>query len=910
MNRLAVGGFLACLWLLAGATSAIAEAGAVKHAAPKTIRTIEGVTEYRLSNGLQVLLDADPSSSTVTVNVTYKVGSRHESYGETGMAHLLEHLNFKGTPGCPDILGNINRRGAIANATTSYDRTNYFETFEATASNLSWFLTMEADRMVHSFIARKDLDSEMTVVRNEFEMGENNPAYVLGQRVMEAAFSWHNYGHPTIGARSDIENVSIERLKAFYRTYYQPDNATLIVTGNFEPTAVLRIIQKTFGAVPRPSRVLPQLYTAEPPQDGEREIVLRRTGAELILTEAFHIPAEAHADTVPLGVLVDLLNQKPDGLLYKYLVVPKLAVTTIAHVQALHDPGVLRITVTLPEGADMGVVRHELDLVLAEARNSMFSPQAIERVVNHESNDYERMLDSPQQTASALSDNAAVGDWRFLFWDRERLHQVSAADIQRVASVYLIDSNRTTGLFLPEEHSVRAVIPNAPDSEKVLAHFTGGPPIPPGEQFLPTSSAIEARVRRGNAGMIKTAYLAKKTRGGRVSASLRLEFGDVRSLQGTAEVGPLTAALLLRGSTLRDSQQIQDQLTRLKATLEIVGTATGLVLALETTQENLGQALILMAELLRHPSFPSGDLEELKRSALEEIDLARDDPEDLAELTVKRNLSPYERGDFRYVATAAERAAAIKLVTVEDTRQFYQRFFGANAAQFALVGNFDADQVTQQLTTLFGGWRSTVPFQRAGNIYRRTIGASDQVVTPDKASAALVVGGTLALRDDDPSFAPFSIANTILGGGVLNSRLATRIREKDGLSYNVSSSIAADPWDASGIFMIHAICAPQNLKQLEQDVQEELAKALSSGFTTLEIADAKQSITKTLLVHRASDAALAADLTQHLYLDRDYRWDVQFEEAINSASPSSINASVGRFIDPAHLVWVKAGDLH
>jgi zinc protease len=898
----------ACLWLLAGDTSALAEAVAV-HASPQAIRTIEGVAEYRLSNGLQVLLDADPSSSTVTVNVTYKVGSRHESYGESGMAHLLEHLNFKGTPRYPDIWGSINRHGASANASTSYDRTNYFETFEATAGNLSWFLAMEADRMVHSFIARKDLDSEMTVVRNEFEMGENNPAYVLGQRVMEAAFSWHNYGHPTIGARSDIENVSIERLQAFYRTYYQPDNATLIVTGNFEPATALRIIQKTFGAVPRPRRVLPPIYTAEPPQDGEREVVLRRTGAESILTEAFHIPAEAHADSVPLGVLVDLLNQQPNGLLYKYLVVPKLAITTIAHVETMHDPGVLMITVTLPEGAEMGV-RHELDLALAEARNSMFSPQAIERVVNQETNDYERMLDSPQQTASALSANAAVGDWRFLFWDREHLHHVSAADVQRVASVYLIDSNRTTGLFLPEEHSVRAVIPNAPDSERLLAHFTGGPPIPPGEQFLPTPSAIEARVRRGNAGMIKTAYLAKKTRGGRVSASLRLEFGDVRSLQGAAEVGPLTAALLLRGSTLRDSQQIQDQLTRLKATLEVVGSAAGLVLALETTQENLSQALILMAELLRNPSFPAGDLEELKRSALEEIDLARDDPQDLAALTVKRDLSPYERGDFRYVATAAERDAAIKLVTVEDTRQFYQRFFGANAAQFALVGNFDADQVTRQLTTLLGDWQSAVPFQRAGNIYRLTTGVSDQVATPDKASAALVVGGTLALRDDDPSFASISIANTILGGGVLNGRLATRIREKDGLSYSVSSSIAADPWDASGIFMIHAICAPQNLKRLEQDVQEELDKALSRGFTMREIADAKQSITKTLLVHRASDAALAADLTQHLYLDRDYRWDVRFEEAINSASPGSINASVGRFVDPAHLVWVKAGDLH
>ena len=220
------------------------------------VASVEGVTEYRLANGLQVLLYPDPSKPTVTVNVTYKVGSRHENYGETGMAHLLEHLIFKGSKKYPSPEKEFSRRGFHNNGTTSFDRTNYFSTFQATDDNLRWALAWKADAMTNSFIAKKDLDSEMTVVRNEYEMGENDPFRVTYQRVVASAFHWHNYGNFPIGNRSDIENVRIENLQAFYRMYYQPDNAVLTVAGRFDVDKTLPLITQTFGRIPRPQRTL------------------------------------------------------------------------------------------------------------------------------------------------------------------------------------------------------------------------------------------------------------------------------------------------------------------------------------------------------------------------------------------------------------------------------------------------------------------------------------------------------------------------------------------------------------------------------------------------------------------------------------------------------------------------------
>ena len=212
--------------------------GAVK------VASVEGITEYRLANGLRVLLFPDPTKPTVTVNVTYLVGSRHENYGETGMAHLLEHLLFKGSPNHPQHQPGADRARRAFQRSTWYDRTNYFETLQATDENLKWALEMEADRMVNSFVAKKDLDTEMTVVRNEFEMGENDPASILQERVLSTAFLWHNYGKSTIGAKADLENVPIDRLQAFYRTYYQPDNAVLLVAGRFDEAKTLALIQQ------------------------------------------------------------------------------------------------------------------------------------------------------------------------------------------------------------------------------------------------------------------------------------------------------------------------------------------------------------------------------------------------------------------------------------------------------------------------------------------------------------------------------------------------------------------------------------------------------------------------------------------------------------------------------------------
>ena len=311
--------FCLCFGLVSGAVAATnppAPAGP----GMSYVTSVEGISEYQLDNGLRLLLFPDPSKETATVNVTYLVGSRHEGYGETGMAHLLEHLMFKGAKGHKNIPDELTAHGCRPNGSTWFDRTNYFETFSATDENLTWALEMEADRMVNSFISEDDLASEMTVVRNEFESGENNPRGVLEERVLSTAYLWHNYGNSTIGCRADLENVPISRLQAFYRTWYQPDNAVLVVAGKFDPAQTLDLVGRTFGRIPRPTRSIMRTYTTEPAQDGERAVTLRRVGETQQVVVAYHIPAGSHPDFAPLEMLGFILGDEPSGRLYRGLV--------------------------------------------------------------------------------------------------------------------------------------------------------------------------------------------------------------------------------------------------------------------------------------------------------------------------------------------------------------------------------------------------------------------------------------------------------------------------------------------------------------------------------------------------------------------------------------------------------------
>ena len=499
-----------------------------RRASPRSARS--RASTNKLANGLQILLVPDDSKPSTTVNLTYRVGSRHENTGETGMAHLLEHMLFKGSPKHPQVWAEFTKRGLAANGSTSYDRTNYTANFSANDDNLKWYLGWLADSMVNSHIAREDLDSEMTVVRNEMESGENRPSRILMQRTMAAMHDWHPYGRAVIGARSDVENVDIPRLRAFYKLYYQPDNATLIVSGRFDPAQVLQWVAESFGAIPKPERTLPAMYTLNPVQDGERQGTLRRSGGAPLLMAAYHVPAGSHPDFAAVEMLALILGDTPAGRLHKQLTEKQPASSTCAFSCALSDPAVMFTGAELAPGQDMDKARQALLQVTESVAASPITDEELQRARTQWLNGWEQNFTDPESVGLSLSEAIALGDWRLFFLSRDRVRQVTRADVQRVAEAYLRPSNRTLGSYIPTDAPQRAPAPAKVDVAQVLQDFKPQAAAARVEAFDATPANIDARTQRFEVGGLKAAVLSKPTRGGAAQAVLALRFGDEKTL--------------------------------------------------------------------------------------------------------------------------------------------------------------------------------------------------------------------------------------------------------------------------------------------------------------------------------------------------------------------------------------------
>jgi len=870
--------------------------------------SVEGITEYRLANGLRVLLFPDPTKQTITVNVTYLVGSRHENYGETGMAHLLEHLLFKGSARHKDIPKELSDHGTRPNGTTWLDRTNYYETFQATDANLEWALDLESDRMVNSFVAKKDLDSEMTVVRNEFEAGENDPHGVLFERVMSTAYLWHNYGKSTIGARSDIEKVNIERLQAFYRNYYQPDNAVLLVAGKIDEPKTLALVHKYFSPIPRPTRVIQPTYTDEPAQDGERFVTLRRVGDVQALLAAYHVPPGAHDDFPAAFLAGQALTTVPAGRLYKALVETKKAATVGGFTFALKEPGLMVFDAEVRKESSIDEARNAMLATLDGLQASPFTSEEVERVRTQSLKNIELTVNSSERFGLTLSEWIAQGDWRLFFLQRDRLRKVTTEQVQAAAMKYLKANNRTVGVYIPTAQPERVDIPAAPDVSALVKDYKGDVQISQGEAFDPSPSNIDARTRRGEVAGIKIAYLSKETRGDTVNATLRLHLGDEKSLMNKSVTARLTASMLMRGTTKRTRQQITDDLDKLKARVGVGGGPNSVTVTIESTRQNLPAVLEIVGEVLRSPSFPQNELDQLKQQQLAGIESMKSEPQGIVPRAFMRHLSPYPKGDVRYTPTFDEEIADIQAVTVDEMRKFHTGFYGVAKAEMVIIGDFDPEQAQTLTNKLFGGWKSAQAYVRVRSPYRKIAPVNESFQTPDKANAFFMAGQTIQIRDDHPDYAAMVLANYIIGGSGLNSRLFGRIRGKEGLSYGVGSQFQVQPEEDNAVFLAYAISAPENTLKVEASLKDELAKILKEGFTAEEVTAAKKSWEQQQNVSRAQDRELATRLAGWTYYGRTMAWDADLERKVQSLTPAQLVEALRRHLDLNAITIMKGGD--
>lgn len=886
------------------------------------VRTVGGISEYTLDgNGLTVLLMPEHSSPTLTFMVTYRVGSKNEVTGTTGATHLLEHLMFKGTEKFLRSKGTgvdqlLEKTGAIYNATTWLDRTNYYQTLGN--EHLPMVVEMEADRMRNLLLLDSDRAPEMTVVRNEFERGENSPFQSLIKEIFQAGFVAHPYHHSTIGWRSDIEKVSIEKLREFYDTFYWPNNATVSVIGDFQTPAALGLIKKFYGAIPKSPKPIPQLYTEEPDQTGARRVTVKRGGQLGVVAVGHKMPAATHADYAPYAVLSAILTDGKNSRLYKAITDKNLSTGVQAFAGFNHDTSMHIVFAPLAPGAKHEDVEKIVVDEIERLKKDGVTQAEVSAAVAKSLADAAFQRDGSFAIAGNLNECIAAGDWSIFYTLEDAAKKVTVADVQRVANQYLNIDQSTTGWFVPTVSGGSAA--KKPAAKPALAD---GPYYyrTPGVDFGPADTALARgdadtgapavvgakiapnAVRTKIAGMDVIAYPTGVKDVVTIKASLPA--GDAFAGEGNAAVPTLTGMLLDQGTTKQDKFAIAEKLESVGATISFSVDTQVATISAKCLKKDVALVIGLIAEQLRTPALSAEEFEKAKKQYAGSLKRSLENTDFRASDAFTRAVYPL--GHPNRQPAPDEVIAAIESAKLEEVVAFHKKYYGPANLTFVVVGDLDIPQIQKELGTAFAGWTGGAALIRPAKATMTDAAKDQNVFMADKTSISVVLGQASGLKYNDPDYQALRVGTAILGSG-FTGRLMANVRDKEGLTYGIGSSLAHDTF-SDGDWKITATFAPALLDKGLASAKRQLTSWYEAGATADEVERRKSNLVGSFKVGLATTDGLAGAMLNAVHRGYDLNWLDEYPGKINALTTEQVNGAIKKYLKPENMYLIKAGTI-
>jgi zinc protease len=879
------------------------------------VETFRGITQYRLkSNGMTILLAPNHASPVFTFMVVYHVGSRNEAPGNTGSAHLLEHMIFnkstenfgraKGHKTFQEVLYEAGADFSSTNMTTWYDRMNGYSTLPADKLELA--MKIEADRLGRALILDSERQSEMSVVRNEYEIGENNPVQAIFKAVVASAIQAHPYHWSTIGYRSDIEGVTTEQLREHYKNFFWPNNAEAILVGDFETETALRIFDREFGGFKRSPHEIPEVITVEPPQEGERRTIVRRPGTVGMVMLGYTRPGALHPDFIPLEVLSNILGQGVNSRLYRALVDKQIASDVSSFNFTLRDPYPLLVMATALPGKTHEEVEKAIKDTLYEVAANGVTDEEVRRAQQQIEVSVIRSRDGTYNYASNLGESVASTNWKWFLTFVDEINAVTAADVKRVAAKYLVPEHATVGWFVPGDKVKQvAEIPAGKPSPPAQAGGEGG--RRPDEGAAPSRKPFAERTTRKVLGNGIVVDVIENHTVPTVAIRGLVFAGDSASPAGKPAVADLTARMLERGTKSRTKEEIGALLDGVGATRSYTTNLFEANLALNGLSKDLPLLVEILADELKNPAFSDEELAKAK-SELKTTVLRNDDSTSFRATSRLTQLAFPSAHPYRYVGREAM-LANIEATTAEELRAFHKtRYVGAGTI-IAVVGAVDAKKTIALIEKALGGIQKgeRVRFDLA-RAEPAAKGVREAITMPGKANMNLIFGTASGLRRTDADYEAALIANAALGQTALSSRIGRRVRDTEGLSYSLASRFQmADALD--GIWLVNVNVAPQNLEKAMRSTMEEIQKFAREGVTVEEIAIQKDFFAGNFQVGLGTNAGVANALVTAEKFGFGPRYLDEFPRRIRAVTREQVNEAVRKRFYPDRLHTIVAGDL-
>lgn len=869
-----------------------------------------GVSETRLGNGLTVLVQPLRHAAVVSCWLWYRVGSRNESPGFTGISHWVEHMLFKGTPRFPPgaIFRQVNRWGGTLNGFTWLDYTAYFETLPTPGWLLA--LDIEADRMVAASFDPAEVERERSVILAERAGSENQPGTYLREEVLAAAFRAHPYGHPVIGYREDLERITREDLYRHYRTYYQPSNAVLVIAGDVDPDAVLVEVERRFGGI-ESGTAPPMVRAREPEQWGERRVTVRRPAPTAQLLMAWHVPAATHPDVPALLVLDTILSGgKPvafggggmgrSARLYRALVASGLCTAAVSSMALTIDPFVFTISATLTPLAEPHRIEELVEQVLRQLREEPVEDDELARAKRQLAVQFAVANESAQSRAALVGSLAMVCPERSPEHLQAAIESVTSDDLLRVANAYLRPDRRTVGWLEPSAVDGEAGL--RVDSALEVAPrycFDSAYDAPTAPVVLPRLALAPRAERLPNgASLIGHAIGASRL----AVVSVRLPAGAARdgSDPGLASV---TGQLLTRGTRQRDEAALNEELDRLGATVTVNVGRDAVDVTLTCLVEVLPAALPLLVEVLTEPAFSPEQLDVVRQQALTALRQAQQSTRAQADALLRGLLYPRAHPYHHRVLGTEE---SIEALTVDRVRAFHETFYRPDGAIVALAGGVEVSRVAELLARFLARWEGAVPPLEIPPVHPPAQGLQRIETLPGKQQADLALG-IVTLPRHHPDFEALRLGNVILGRLGLMGRIGGRVRERSGLAYYAASTL--ETGFGTGYWSAYAGVAPVHVARVIAEIVEELERFRREGPTAQELADAKTALTGTIVLGLATASGVAGALADLAFYALGLDYLARLPETLAAIDEAAVREAVLRYLDPArmHVVIVGPG---
>lgn len=864
------------------------------------------IQETRLANGLQILTWEQHQRPLVSAMLWYRVGSRNEETGRTGISHFLEHLLFKGSrrypKGAIDLL--TLRNGGNNNAFTWIDATAYF--FNFASDRWEEALEVEADRMRNCLFVPEEVEAEREVILSEWRSGKDTPEENLFDLVNGTAIQAHPYHNPIIGWFQDIEHVTRQEIIDYYNRYYHPNNATLILVGDFETPAVLKKIKKLFGSIPATPE-LPQLRVQEPPQEGERRVVLHKADIQLPrLQVAFRSPAFDSPDFYALSVLDHMLTYGFSSLLHQQLVEHHQVATDVgSYYYPTRDPYLLTIGIDVPAGIATDLVEQRLYKEIERIQRGQVAPEHLSRAQHQILADHYFQQETYENQANFLGMVASIGDWRQAQNYVAALQAVTLDDVVRVAKQYLQPSQRTVGWLLPpttkkrsrsatagHHHGLQPAYYRQPAAASPTLNSKSYPKlqVPPVQRYQ-LSNGLRLLIQENH--QLPTVTIKA--------------FVGVGSLHESAEqagLAYLTAESLMKGTQSWNSKALVTAIESLGGKLGTSMNSVGTTIYLKTLAADVEQALPLLSDMLRRATFPKAEVEKEKQQVMATLMSHLEDPQQLARQAFKRLIY----GTHPAARVCEGTLATVPRLTRRDVQQFYQTWYVPNQTMIALVGDLDGPNIKAQIESLLGDWQfQAVPEMSFSRLKRQTKTKIRHLKANDKEQSHIYLGH-LGIPRRHPDYVALQVMDYVLGWGPgITARIPARLRDEEGLAYTTYSTMVSSANIYPGMFIAYMGTKPDNTERAITGLRREIGLLRAEGCSDSEVADAKAYLNGSLIFNFETNGQWADFWLENEFFGLGPDYLKRYWEQLQAVTAQDIQRVASQWLDENNYSLVIAG---